>query len=385
MSKPQRLMFLDVARGIAVLWMIQVHITNQLIDPALRSSYAFRALNLSNGYVAPTFMFCAGAGLWIALSRKGNDYLAFGGALWDYLRRLGFILMWAYLLHVPYFSLERWLVATPSELLPGLQIDVLQTIVYSSLFMLGVFLVVRRLQTTTWIAGVLAVAGMVGSSLVWQSDPSAWAHPLIAYAIGPQSPFPILPWAVYVFSGVAIGGLLMQVENRVRAAGWMMALGTVVPAIIFMIKWMPFDSPYDATWWQTSPGVHIFRVCGTLTLLGMLMVLEARMQESRVARFLQVVGNESLFMYISHLLIVYGAVGEQLRDGLGIAQSGYGVIAVAWVLVTVPLLVMMHWWHTFKRNRPERARDFLAVEVCVLIAYFIVIPASFSFTKLLTP
>ena len=385
MSKPQRLMFLDVARGIAVLWMIQVHITNQLIDPALRSSYAFRALNLSNGYVAPTFMFCAGAGLWIALSRKGTDYLAFGGALWDYLRRLSFILMWAYLLHVPHFSLERWLVATPSELLPGLQIDLLQTIVYSSVFMLGVFLVVRRLQTTTWIAGILAVAGMVGSSFVWQSDPSSWAHPLVAYAIGPQSPFPILPWAVYVFSGVAIGGLLMQVENRVRAAGWMMALGIVVPAIIFMIKWMPFESPYDATWWQTSPGVHIFRICGTLTLLGILMVMEARMQESRAARFLQVVGNESLFMYISHLLVVYGAVGEQLRDGLGIAQSGYGVIAVAWVLVTVPLLVMMHWWHTFKRNRPERARDFLAVEVVVLIAYFIVIPAGFSLVKLLAP
>jgi hypothetical protein len=45
----------------------------------------------------------------------------------------------------------------------------------------------------------------------------------------------------------------------------------------------------------------------------------------------------------------------------------------------------MQWWHTFKRNRPERARDFLAVEVCVLIAYFIVIPASFSFVKLLAP
>lgn len=378
MSKPQRLMFLDVARGIAVLWMIQVHITNQLVDPALRSSYVFRALNLSNGYVAPTFMFCAGAGLWIALSRKGNDYLVLGRPLWDYLRRLAFILMWAYLLHIPYFSLERWLVATPAELAPGLQIDVLQTIVYASVFTLGVFLVVRHLQATTWIAGALAMAVMTGSSFVWQTDPSTWAHPVVAYAIGPQSPFPILPWAAYVFAGVAVGGLLMQVENRQRAAIWMLGLGIVAPTIIFAVKWMPFASPYDATWWQTSPGVHVFRICGTLTLLGMLMLMEARMQGSKPARFLQTVGNESLFMYIGHLLLVYGAVGNYLRDALGLASSGYATIAVAWLVVTAPLVAAMYWWHTFKREQPDRARDILAVTVVVMIAYFMVVPSSFS-------
>jgi len=378
MSKPQRLMFLDVARGIAVLWMIQVHITNQLVDPALRGSYVFRALNLSNGYVAPTFMFCAGAGLWIALSRKGSDYLAGGPALWGYLRRLAFILMWAYLLHIPYFSLERWLVASPQELVPGLQIDVLQTIVYASLAVLVLFLAVRNLRITTWITGALAIAVAIGSSFVWQQNPAQWAHPVVAYAIGPQSPFPILPWAVYVFSGVVVGGLLMQVQQRQRAAAWMLAIGVVVPTIIFMVKWMPFSSPYDPTWWQTSPGVHAFRICGTLTLLGILLLLEHRMQGSTVARFFQTVGNESLFMYISHLLLVYGAVGEQLRAVLGLANSGYATIAIAWVTVTAPLLALMYMWHTFKREHPDRARDVLAVTVVVMIVYFVTVPASFS-------
>ncbi|MBU3741713.1 MAG: DUF1624 domain-containing protein, partial [Candidatus Kapabacteria bacterium] len=147
----QRFMFLDVARGIAVLWMIQVHITNQLIDPAIRSTIPFRALNLSNGYVAPTFIFCAGAGLWIALSRKGQDFLGGGAALWDYMRRLSFILFWAYLLHMPLYSLERWLHVAPAELMGGLQFDVLHTIVFASLTVLGVFLTVRNLVAATWI------------------------------------------------------------------------------------------------------------------------------------------------------------------------------------------------------------------------------------------
>jgi hypothetical protein len=113
-------------------------------------------------------------------------------------------------------------------------------------------------------------------------------------------------------------------------------------------------------------------------LLGILLLLEHRMQGSTVARFFQTVGNESLFMYISHLLLVYGAVGEQLRAVLGLANSGYATIAIAWVTVTAPLLALMYMWHTFKREHPDRARDVLAVTVVVMIVYFVTVPASFS-------
>lgn len=375
----QRHMFLDVARGIAALWMIQVHITNQLIDPATRSTIPFRALNLSNGYVAPTFIFCAGAGLWIALSRKGQDFLSGGAALWDYLRRLSFILFWAYLLHMPLYSLERWLHATPTELMGGLQFDVLQTIVFASLTVLGIFFVVRNLAATTWITAALAIVVMTCSSGVWASEPSSWAPSFVAYAIGPPSPFPYLPWAVYLFAGVAIGALVMQTEDRVRLATWLLGISVLLPAVIFIIKWLPFASPYDATWWKTSPGMHLFRICGTLTLLALLMLLEPRLRESRLASLMQVIGNESLFMYISHLVIVYGAVGSYLRDSLGIGNSGYLTIAVAWVIVTIPLLVLMRWWHRFKRERPERARDILALQVIMFITYFLVAPQAHTF------
>ncbi|MCX6141239.1 MAG: heparan-alpha-glucosaminide N-acetyltransferase domain-containing protein, partial [Candidatus Kapabacteria bacterium] len=111
MAKGERFAFLDVVRGLAVIWMIQVHVTNVVLDPSLRVGWFFDALNISNGFVAPTFIFCAGAGLWIALSRKGPTYRLFGSELFTYLRRLSYILVWAYVLHAPFFSLDRLLMS----------------------------------------------------------------------------------------------------------------------------------------------------------------------------------------------------------------------------------------------------------------------------------
>lgn len=378
MSKGQRFMFLDVLRGIAVLWMIQVHITNQLIDPALRSTDLFHMLNISNGYVAPTFIFCAGAGLWIALSRKGADFLRLQAPLWDYLRRLSFILLWAYMLHIPFYSLERWLIATPDELLPGLQIDVLQTIVYTSVAVVILFLALRDLRRTTWVSGLIALTMMIGSAFVWASRPMTWTPPFIGYLLGPPSPFPMVPWSVYLFAGVFAGGLFMEARNKARIARWMVVGGLTLPAVIFMIKDLPFSSPYDAMWWNTSPGMHLFRICGTLLLLGALFLLEDRLQTSRIGRMLQVIGTESLFMYVGHLLIVYGAVGDMLKTLPGLQHTGYATIAIAWVIITAPMLAIMWWWHHFKKRRPDTAHALLAAEVLLLIVFFIVTPAGFS-------
>jgi uncharacterized membrane protein len=382
MSKGQRFMFLDVLRGIAVLWMIQVHITNQLIDPALRATDLFHALNISNGYVAPTFIFCAGAGLWIALSRKGRDYLALGAPLWDHLRRLSFILLWAYMLHLPFYSLERWLVATPEELAPGLQIDVLQTIVYTSVAVMALFLLLRTLRRVMWASALLAVCIMIGSAFVWTSQPMTWAPPVIGYLLGPPSPFPLLPWSGYLFAGFVVGGMFMEATNKRRIAQWMVVGGLILPFVIFTVRHLPFSSPYDAVWWSTSPGMHLFRICGTLLMLGGLYLIEGRLQTSRIGSMLQTIGNESLFMYVSHLLIVYGAMGNMLKTQLGLHHTGYVPIIIAWVIVTAPLLAIMWWWHGFKKRRPDTAHDLLAAEVLLLIVFFIVTPAGFSVMEL---
>lgn len=387
MAKGPRYEFLDVLRGIAVLWMIQVHITNVLLDPALRvDSLVFDLLNLSNGFVAPCFIFAAGSGLWIALDRKGSTYLRFERPLWDYLTRLSYILFWAYMLHVPVFSMDSMLRLPAEQIYPWLQMDVLHTIVYASLTALAIFLIVKDLKRSTTIYGALSLVIMFTTALFYDTtstiDSLSIGIDILTFSYSHISPFPYLPWTSYLFAGAFFTGLFMRTEDKRQFAMRSIWIGAALPVIIFTIKSMPFDTVYTALWWKTSPGMHLFRIAGIIFTFGILYLLNERLRLSKPGVFLQNVGTESLFLYISHLLIVYGEGGPLLKSIFGIQYTGYGGVAIAWVVVTVPLIVVMYQWKRIKKERPALARKMLAVQVAWMTITLLLIPDSFSMEKM---
>jgi len=369
MAKGERFAFLDVVRGIAVIWMIQVHVTNVALNPLLRTGWFFDGLNISNGFVAPSFIFCAGAGLWIALQRKGAQYRLFGKDLLLYLQRLAYILVWAYVLHAPFFSLDRLLIASPQELLPWLQIDVLQTIVFSSLAALALFLLVGDLKKTTWLYGILALAIMSGT----------WAT-----GIFPQgSPFPLLPWSGYLFAGAFVTGMFMQAKDKARVARWMFWTGLLGPFVIFTSKSIGPAMPWDDTWWRSSLGMHLFRISATLMLLGALYTQEQKLRERWFGKLLQTIGNESLFMYIAHLLFVYGSMSDVITFVTGSPSLGFAGVAAVWIAVTAAFVAMMSIWHTIKQKRPELAQRLIVVQLAWMALSFLLMPAEpFSLLKM---
>lgn len=374
-----RFVFLDVVRGIAVLWMIQVHITNAFLDPALRHSPFFDVLNISNGYVAPTFIFCAGAGFWIAVGRKMQAYLEGGKVLRGYLRRLFYILWCGYVLHVPFYSLDRMLIASRAEIVPGFQIDVLHTIVYSSLLALGIVFATRNLARMTQMCGIVALTIMFTSWIAWQYQIYTYLPAPIAYLISPppNSPFPLLPWSAFFFGGVFLTGLFMTSTRKDAMATWWVVLGFVGPFMLFFVHQLPFAMPWESLWWKVSPSILMFRICGTMLLFGGLYLLENRLQTSRIGTFLQRVGQESLLMYVAHLLIVYGHGADLIRDVLHIHDTGYLGVAAIYLVITIPLLFFMWWWHDFKKRSPERAVTVLTAQIIMMTLFFILIPADF--------
>lgn len=372
MSARPRFIFLDVLRGIAVLWMIQVHITNQIIDPVLRSTPFFHWLNISNGFVAPCFIFCAGAGLWIAFQRKAAEFRSFGKPFRDYLRRLAYILFWAYALHVPFYSLDRMLIATPAEVLPWAQNDVLQTIVYGSLAALAMFMVIRSPAHTAVMHATMALAIMITAPFLWIHAPLQDVPTVLGYVLTTPSPFPLLPWTAYLFAGAAFAHLFFSAHDKHRLARWLVAVGLGMPFVIFARAAVaPSVFPWDAVWWECSPDTNLFRICGIVAAWSALFLAEEALQNMRPGRFLQVVGSESLFMYVSHLLIVYGPTGDYLRASLGLNAAGYGTLALCYLALTIPLLLAMWWWHTFKRAKPDHARSLLALQVLGMVLLFL--------------
>lgn len=379
MSERQRFAFLDVARGIAVLWMVQVHITNPFIHPALRETPTFHALNITNGFVAPMFILCAGAGFWIALSRRLDAYLRGGPQLVDYVRRLAYILFWAFVLHLPFLTLDRMLIATPEELLPGLQMDVLHTIVLTSALALGVTFLVRTLDRIAWVFAAFAVAILLVSPSVWAASPDRqhWNWPWLL--VSPPSLFPLLPWSLYFFVGALFARWFFGVRDQRRASWLLVAQAVVVIPMVYLLHDVPDAKSWQDFWWQCSPHILLFRVSGTLMVLGLLYLLvEGHRQHGTITRFLQLVGKESLLMYVGHLLVLYGAGGTVLRMVTGITTMGYGGIALLWLTLMPPLLLLMWWWHAFKQRHPEHARRLLALEVGLIVIAVIARPASWT-------
>lgn len=359
MSKGQRFAFLDAARGIAVLWMIQVHVTNVILDPALRASWWFNLLNISNGYVAPTFIFCAGSGLWIALSRRGTIYLEAGTELWTYLKRLSYVLFCAYVMHTPVFSLHGMLASPEATWTSWLQLDVLHVIVYASLAALAVFFVLRDLMRSTFAYGIIAAVIMAVS----------WSVPR-----GGVSQFPLLPWSGYLFAGAAITGWFMQSPDKTRLARLFVIIGLVGPILLFASKGLAIAMPWDAVWWRSPSGL-LFRVCATLLLLGSLFHIEESLANSRLGRLLVTLGNESLFMYIGHLLLVYGSLVPWLDTLVGKHHFGLDITLTIWIAVTALFTLLMLAWRHLKADRPERAALLLKLQVGGLIMAFLLLPA----------
>lgn len=358
MAASQRLAFLDAARGIAVLWMIQVHVTNVILDPALRSSMVFNILNISNGYVAPTFIFCAGSGLWIALSRKGAKYLEFGSDLLTYLRRLAYVLFCAYVLHAPIYSLGQMINAPASTWMSWAQLDVLHVIVYASLGALAVFLALRDLKKATLAYACIAAVIFGLSWMVPRSE---------------LSQFPLFPWSGYLFTGAAITGWFMQTSDRDKLARMFVVMGLAGPVVLFLSFFYGPSMPWDAVWWR-SPGGLLFRVCATLLLLGLLYRWESSIPNTKVGRFLVTLGNESLFMYVSHLLLVYGSLAPWLENIYGTHHVGYGPNFLIWILVSAGFSGLMLAWHRLKRERPSMAATIIRLQIIGIVTYFILRP-----------
>ncbi len=387
----KRFTFFDVLRGLAVLWMIQVHITNVFLDPALRSGSFFQLLNISNGFVAPAFIFCAGGGLWIALSRKGADYLQFKPALWDYTRRLLYVLFWAFMLHIPAFSFRAMMEMTSTELLWGLQVDVLQTIVYGMFFGLATFFVVRDMRRFTIVMGILAAAVSAGTVFLWNAGPYEILPPAIAVMFTPASvlnsstlnsstlslpysPFPLLPWLAYMFAGASVMGVFMTSQNKRRTAWKFVAFGVVVPFILFFVKGLDIDSPWSDVWWQASPGGQLFRVCGILLFFGGLYLIDDWLGARRVGKVMQKIGQESLLLYISHLLLVYGNGPIITQAAFGFDQTGALGIVLIWLAVTVPLVLFSLWWNKFKKQYPKRAKLALTIQIVWMVGSVLALP-----------
>src|SRR5688572_23991484 len=198
-----RVIFIDLARALAVVMMIYGHTVSALLASEYRAGPWYDAWTFQRGLTSSLFMLLAGFAFSIATTRHWATHTQFSPALWKRLRRFGLFVLLGYALHFPvsklwhvwFMSGERWRSL--------LQVDVLQLIGVTFIAVQLIVLAVRSRRAFMVAALVLAAAIVAATPAVWSVDwESRLPLAVAAYlAPPPTSQFPLFPWVAFVLIG----------------------------------------------------------------------------------------------------------------------------------------------------------------------------------------
>jgi uncharacterized membrane protein len=396
-----RLAFVDVLRGIAVVTMIWFHTADGWIRSDLRIGIAWTIIRSVGGLAAPLFLTLAGISLGLKTSaqiRRGDDrrklmrvslvrglqliilgyllrlqmWLVDFGAVSDLKNWIpGVFLLVAYLF--AYFALDRTdrirpfylfcifafsvflitaaisqvLKTSPHRLLGILRIDVLQSIggslVIASLIGFSIDLFLKR----PYLGILFGFAVTVATPFLKEVVPGPLPHAIAGYlASWPPAPgkkaislFPLFPWMAYAFIGIAIGAYWERAKNR----GAIVKSVAALSAFGALLAFLSFES-HSFVFRLISdyplllqPFRVIYRI-GAVLMLGGFALLMSRPGWITGRLPFRTLGRASLLIYWVHLEFAYGYFGKPLSASLEISQWWWGFIALTACMIGVAWL-----------------------------------------------
>jgi len=319
----ERVVFLDVLRLLAAVQMIQGHSLDALLDVSLRSGRGFDAWTFLRGLTSVTFLMTAGMAF--ALVQCAGATHAQGR-----LRRVkrGLLLVGiGYAMHAPLGILfGQDAVRAWHEFLA---VDVLQCIGVCLLTMEGLAALAGSRGRLAWFSVALAgVCFALGpTSEHWL--PGGPDRGLLNYLTARGgSIFPLLPWGGLVFAGLSLGLWVVPAlkAGRIQAAALRLSLAGAALAALGRLSIRVGHVPA-----RVAPAYFALKLGLVLLLAGLLIALcEGRL---RLPRRLRALSSETLFLYVSHVLVLYaGQVGLSRWLGRSLPLSQALLVALGLLL-----------------------------------------------------
>jgi uncharacterized membrane protein len=284
-----RLPALDAARTLGVVAMVVGHALDALLSPAARAGPGVALYWQARGFTAPLFLVVAGWALAAAATRPG---LRGPSALLSRLPRVALLAGLGLALRWPGWAREGILHLEPEPWRHLLAFDVLHTLAAGLLVSAAVLALPLGRGRAAGAFALLALATLVAAwSVPGATRPAGLAAIALEQAVGGTSPFPLLPWLVYLFAGAGLGLLARDGGRRTALAVAAAGAGLVLPFAIL--------HPGDFA--PAHPVLVGLRLGAVLLLLALLFAIPAR-----AARAVAPIGRASLAVYAIHLPVVYG-------------------------------------------------------------------------------
>jgi uncharacterized membrane protein len=373
--KTNRYAFVDLLRGFALMLMIEAHVVNAFLRPALRDDPLYHVLSFVNGLVAPAFLFASGFSIYLQGRRNWQDWLHFGPAFWRQLRRLGFIALVAYYTHLQGLRLSRYLEGSDEGIwLRSLQADILQCIVASLLLIHLLIITLRTPARFARTAGCLAIAVSLLTPWMWEQDFTRELPLALALFLNPHgiSLFPIFPWSAFVLAGACTGFFFVNWAEMGSSREFMRRAAIIGAASIILSMaglQLPWSLPGHVDFWTTSPLFVLFRFGCVLIFCAALYRLEGNrtwwLDRVRIA------GQQSLLVYGVHLWFIFAVLrGKHLGPIVGL-EGGFLKCAALSSVTALLMLWLARRWQTLKRTYPVKVLRAQAAAVILIVLIFL--------------
>jgi uncharacterized membrane protein len=370
----KRIEYIDLLRGWAVIVMIQTHMFNATLRPEITAGGFFQILKFIDGLVAPSFLFASGLAYAFTTRRKINDYLTFGPPLFRQFARLFFVLGIGYALHLPKFNYNHLLHDADHEAwMVFFQVDVLHCIAVSLLF-LQVLLLILRSERRLYLVLSVVVAGVVfATPVMWGIDfRTLLPAPLAAYFNGLHySLFPLFPWSAFLFAGSITGyGYVEARQKQKEGAELKMMNGAALGGLALIVASFALEPPAQAVYpvydyWLFSPSFVLLRIGLVLTLCSVMFRYE-KLRGVSPRSVVTLVGRESLIVYATHLMVIYGKLGPRTFQEVVGNSFGYVEAIVATGILLGAMILLALIWSRIKQGPPRLK---IAAELGTLAAF----------------
>ena len=295
-----RLYFIDIARSIAILLMLEGHfVDNGLMDVYRDTNNdIYNAWLFVRGFTSPIFLTITGIVFTYLLI--GNNHLEYfkNNRIKKGYKRVVELLFWGYVVQVYAF-----------HVLQCIGIGIL-----SILILYGIYKAVKIIPL--WVYFFFAGTIIFSSYIVISSWPKEYYWPESAPIFiqnmfhGKYSVFPILPRMGYTMYGAMIGVILYTYKSKVKEWSFILSVFLIGAFLYFFLKdvLLIIDGIF------AHPIYHLYKVDWLYECLGMVLIIlsiliaiEKLIGELKPNLFLKI-GQNTLTIYILHMVLLYGSI-----------------------------------------------------------------------------
>lgn len=374
----QRYLFIDLLRFIAVVFMVQGHTFDALLDFDVRSTTFFFVHDFFHGFIAPMFLFASGVAFGISTLKKWEEHAALTPRVWKRIGKFLGLLVIGYALHLPFFSLQKIVhEATPAEIASWLQVDALHCIAATLLLLQITVLIVRTEQRFVLVAGIAAGVIIFFSPIVWSLPLTEYMPLWLAsyFYAGNNSWFPIFPWSGFILCGVLFSWLFINAKEHHHAVRLMqnvVALGIAMFIGTLIVVNLPFHWYPHHDVWKVNPLIILARLSFVAVVTSSIFFAEHSIRIPTAIP--QIMGRESLFIYVLHLIILYGSVLNQGLQQIILPTLSVMQASLIFLVIISGIMLFSYGWYQYKMRYKRAAMATRIAIAAVFIIFFITRP-----------